>query len=301
MKLTRLFEIIYILLDKKTVTASQLAEKFEVSTRTIYRDIDTLSACGIPIFTNKGKGGGISILEGFTLDKAMLTKGEQSDIISALQSQKAIGVKYDHSALSKLSSFFKSEQTDWIEIDFTNWNSGKEDKEKFELIKQCIINRNKMFISYSNLNSESNFRTINPLKLIYKNSWYLYAFCLMRNDYRIFKLTRISDFNKLDENFVSEKNVPPPTLSYEEKISVPTKQVTLRFDASVAYRVYDDFKQSSIETSDDGSLCVTINEYNEHWLLAFIQSHHDHVECLEPAELREKIKTILQKSLEKYL
>ena len=110
MKLNRLFEIVYILLNKKQVTAKELAERFEVSQRTIYRDIDTLSECGIPVYAIKGKGGGISLVDGYKMDRAMLTVDEQKEILSALQSIKAADIQTENNALNKLSTFFQRKQ-----------------------------------------------------------------------------------------------------------------------------------------------------------------------------------------------
>lgn len=80
MQINRLFEIVYILLEKEKVTARELAERFEVSTRTVYRDIEALSCAGIPVYMSKGKGGGVSLLPGFTLNKAVITEGEKAEI-----------------------------------------------------------------------------------------------------------------------------------------------------------------------------------------------------------------------------
>ena len=88
MQLNRLFEIVYILLNRKQVTARELAQRFEVSTRTIYRDIESLTEAGVPVYTNKGKGGGISLLDNFILNKSYLNTDEQQEILTALQGLK---------------------------------------------------------------------------------------------------------------------------------------------------------------------------------------------------------------------
>ena len=130
MQISRLFEIVYILMNKKNTTAKELSEHFEVSQRTIYRDIDTLSQAGIPIYTNKGKGGGIGLMEHFVLNKSVLSEQEQNDILSALQGFKVTSYSDTNQVLSKLNSLFGSKNTDWIEVDFSYWNSKEEDKPK---------------------------------------------------------------------------------------------------------------------------------------------------------------------------
>lgn len=142
MKINRLFEIIYILLDKKSITANELSEYFEVSQRTIYRDIDTLSTAGIPIYTNKGKGGGISLIDGFVLDKSILTEQEQKEILMSLQSLHMLEFPNIEPVLNKLSTMFKKQAMNWIDVDFSHWGSDDGEGQKFNLVKTAIIDRN---------------------------------------------------------------------------------------------------------------------------------------------------------------
>jgi Predicted transcriptional regulator len=130
MQVNRLFEIVYILLEKKKVTANELAEHFEVSKRTILRDIDALTIAGIPIYTSKGKGGGISILDNFVLNKTTISDEEQSEILMSLQSLAATKYLDDSKILSKLETLFQKTDTNWIEVDFSRWNSIERDKRK---------------------------------------------------------------------------------------------------------------------------------------------------------------------------
>lgn len=137
MQINRLFEIIYILLDKKTVTANELAKKFEVSSRTIYRDVEILSGAGIPIYTTKGKGGGISILDNFILDKSVISKEEQSAIITALTAMSVLPNVEKTGIADKMSLLFKSNDSSWIDVDFSDWNV--EQKNFFNKIRDSII------------------------------------------------------------------------------------------------------------------------------------------------------------------
>ena len=141
MQIHRLFEIVYILMDRKSVTAQELATHFEVSKRTILRDVETLSVAGIPIYTSRGKGGGISILDNFVLNKATINADEQVQILTSLQSL-AITEQIDtNSIIAKLGTLFAKADTKWLEVDFSRWGKGKADKEKFEILKQAIIDR----------------------------------------------------------------------------------------------------------------------------------------------------------------
>ena len=115
LQINRLLEIVYALLRQKTVTAKELAERFNVSQRTIYRDIDTLSLAGIPVYTEKGKNGGISLLPEFVLSKSFLSEQEQNEILSALQGLSNIKTAETNQVLQKLSSIFNKSAANWLE------------------------------------------------------------------------------------------------------------------------------------------------------------------------------------------
>lgn len=170
MQINRLFEIVYILLDKKNITANELAEHFEVSKRTILRDIETLTIAGIPIYTTKGKGGGISILDNFVLNKTAVSEEEQNQILIALQSLASTQHMDTDGIISRLGALFRKTDTSWIEVDFSRWGSTNPDKEKFEMIKRAVINKLPLSFSYPGSNGELTSRTVYPLKLVFKSS-----------------------------------------------------------------------------------------------------------------------------------
>ena len=165
MQINRLFEIVYILLDKKTITAKELSERFEVSVRTIYRDIDTLSIAGIPVYTNKGKGGGISLMDDFVLNKSVLSEKEQNEILMSLQSLNAMKFLDVEPVLKRLSTIFNKESTNWIDVDFSKWGSDDSEKEKFNTIKTAIISTKIINFDYFSSYGEKTLRTVEPLKL----------------------------------------------------------------------------------------------------------------------------------------
>lgn len=120
MQINRLFQIIYHLLENGKSSAPELAQKFEVSVRTIYRDLDTLSAAGIPIYATQGKGGGISLLEDYVLDRSLFSEKEKEQILLALQGIASVEGGNANELLSKLSALFQIKGTDWIEVDFSD-------------------------------------------------------------------------------------------------------------------------------------------------------------------------------------
>lgn len=190
----RLFKIVYHLLDKGRATAPELAEKFEVSVRTIYRDLDAISAAGIPIYTVQGKGGGIFILPEFVLEKSLLTPQEKEQILMALQGLAAAEDSRTDELLTKLGGLFRVQGVNWIEVDFSDWHKNTAGAELFDELKRAVFSCRRVSFSYFAGEGGGTVRTVEPVKLIFKSKdWYLYGFCLLRNDYRFFKLTRIKD------------------------------------------------------------------------------------------------------------
>ncbi|WP_088186760.1 YafY family protein [Desulfosporosinus sp. FKA] len=299
MQINRLLEIIYILFDKKVATAKELAEHFEVSQRTIYRDVDALSAASIPIYANKGKGGGISLLDNFVIKKSILSKKEQTDILASLQGMKALNVLDVEPVLKKLAAMFDANCSSWIDVDFSHWGSCSDDKEKFNLLKVAIINKNRVEFDYYSSFGEKTERSLEPLKLIFKGqAWYAYGFCTVKSDYRIFKVTRIKNLAILDEKFT--RNVPEDI--WKESNEVTNKIITLvmRIEKSMAYRVYDEFGQDAITKNADGSFIIRTNLPENEWVYGYILSFGDYGEVLEPVHVKKIIKKKLENSLKKY-
>ena len=191
MKNNRLFGIIYILMLKKTVAAKELAERFEVSVRTIYRDIELLSSMNVPVYMTKGKNGGISLLDGYKLDKAMFTEEEQNQILFALQGFNKLSAN-DIAVFDKMKAVFDKDNKNWIDIDFTVWGKSAVQKSSFETIKQAILQAKKIKFVYFNSYGEKSKRKVEPLQICFKyNAWYLFAYDDHKQDYRMFKLSRI--------------------------------------------------------------------------------------------------------------
>ncbi|WP_314720324.1 YafY family protein [Parvimonas micra] len=291
MRDSRLFRILYYVLEKGKVTANELSEKFEVSVRTIYRDIDVISSAGIPIYATQGKGGGIEIADDFVLKKSLLSEKEQEQILVALKGLEGINKQYENELLTKLSAFFKIKNTNWIEVDFTNWQRGNEYDELFNDIKSAIINKNIIRFTYFSSNEKETSREAKPIRLLFKGwDWYVYTFCLLRNEFRYFKLSRIRDLKILDENFED---------SYEDVVLIKkmeykdTVHVKLKFDRKVAFRVYDEM--GDIKEDEEGNLYAEIELPNDYNLYNYIFSFGESVEVLEPIEIRNNIRDMINK------
>ena len=297
MKDNRLFRILYYILEKEKVTANELADKFEVSVRTIYRDIDSISSVGVPIFTTQGKGGGIKIDNEYILNKSLFDANEKEQIIAALQGLEKTNKVYKSELITKLSALFKIKNSNWIEIDFTSWGSNNTYQDLFNALKTVIINKNIISFSYNSSKGEKINRKVKPIRLLFKEQdWYLYAFCLLRNDFRYFKLSRIKDLEVLAINYEDnfENEVLKKELKYENIVNIK-----LKFDKSVAFRVYDEFK--AIEEDEKGNLYVEIKIPNNYKLYNYIFSFGSNVEILEPKEIRNQFKNIIDELAKKYI
>lgn len=298
MKIDRLFSIVQILVNKRTVTASELADKFNVSVRTIYRDIEILSANGIPIYSTQGKGGGISILENYSIDKTIVSDDDQNKIIMALQSVNATGQIDVKDSLTKLKNVFKKNNTDWIEIDFSAWEQSQEEKNNFELLKESIMNQKCVKFFYYNNNGEVSNRVVEPYKLVFKrNKWYIYAYCRKRENFRFFKLTRIENLKILEDTFIKRDRICiDMNYNMEQAENI---RVKLKINMSAASRVYDEFRKGTIKT-DGGSLIVEADIPKDQWIYNYFLGYGDELEILELINIRNEFITRINKMLNKY-
>lgn len=296
MQKSRLFKIVYHLLDKGQATAPELAEKFEVSIRTIYRDIDALSGAGIPIYAEAGRNGGIRLMDDFVLDKAVLSEEEKQEILTALQSINTTQDISSSQTLQKLSAIFHLTSENWLEVDFSRWGNKEFDNEKFKLLKSAVIHCKSVKIHYASSCAVISERIVQPLKLVYKaKAWYLKAFCTEKQDWRIFKLNRILYLEILNESF-PHRDFPKPIDISEGEYN----QITLRFPKEMAYRVYDEFDETQVQRQENGDLVASAKMPEDAWLIGFLLSFGTQVDILSPVYLKsvlaEHAKLIYEKN-----
>ena len=176
----RLFELLCLLLERGRMTAPQLAEHFEVSVRTIYRDIDALSAAGVPVYSTPGKGGGVSLLEGYTLHRAAFTEEEQQLLLTALRSLPGDAGQGTAETLSKLSALFRRREPDWLQVELSRWGSAGADNAKFVQLKQAILSRRVLSFTYVGASGQTTRRSVLPARLVFKGrDWYLQGLSLI--------------------------------------------------------------------------------------------------------------------------
>ena len=300
MKIDRLIGILSVLLQEEKVTAPELAERFEVSRRTINRDIDDLLYAGIPIRTAQGTGGGISIAEGYKMDRTILTSKDMQMILAGLRSLDSVsGSSYYGQLMEKIqagSSEFISGR-DSILIDLSSWYKNTL-APKISTIQDAIENRHLLEFYYYAQSGEGK-RTIEPYYVVFKwTSWYVYGWCLKRKDYRLFKLNRMDQVKETIKDF-SCRNAPVPNLSSELKYP---RNIVLKaiFTPDMKWRLVEEFGPGCYEELEDGRLLLIRNYADMDNLTMWMLTFGDKVEVIEPQELRKRLKTMAESMIKMY-
>lgn len=293
MKLDRLLTMTMTLINRKKVTAQELAELFDVSVRTIYRDVETLSRAGIPVISYQGANGGIALMEGYRVDKHVLTKDEIAAISLAL---KSVLTSYEdphaESVLEKITGISEEETKlsfDHVFLDYSPWGQSSFLKEKITLLKQAIKSSTCVEFSYSSGDGTVTNRIIEPHTLVDKGrSWYVYGFCYTRQAFRLFKLTRIKDVKFCKEGFI-RKEIDLSDLPWDKDWFQPEKVISLKlaFNPKIQRLIEEVF---GLENIEDDEAIVNVDIPEDEWLYGFILSFADKVEVLEPSYLREIIR-----------
>lgn len=300
MKIDRLIGILSILLQEEKTTAPELAERFEVSRRTINRDIEDLCKAGIPIQTTQGAGGGIRIMDGYRMDRTVLTSKDMQMILAGLRSLDSVsGSRYYGQLMEKIkagSSEFVSGR-DSILIDLSSWYR-ESLAPKIELIQDAIEIRKSIHFRYYAPNGDSE-REIEPYYLIFKwTSWYVYGFCLLRNDFRMFKLNRMDNIIHTTV-FEKGREVPFPNMTKGKEF--PTKhRIKAIFDASLKWQLVEEFGVSSFKVMPDGRLLFEHDFFDEEYLLSWILFCRDKVTVIEPEYIRNEIIRITSDIIKRY-
>lgn len=300
MKIDRLIGILSVLLQEERVTAPELAKQFEVSRRTISRDIENLCRAGIPIYTAQGAGGGIGIMEGYRMDRTLLTSKDMQMILAGLRSLDSVsGSHYYGQLMEKIkagSSDFVSGR-DSILIDLSSWYK-EALAPKIEKIQSAIEERQQLSFQYYGPKGESR-REIEPYYLIFKwSSWYVWGWCLKRKDFRLFKLNRMDQLAREERVFVPRK-VPMPELS-AKKIFPGQVRVKAVFEPEMKWRLVEEFGPCCFQETAEGKLLFTADYTDAENLMAWLLTFGDKVKLLEPVEVREAIQRTAKAVLRRY-
>lgn len=301
MKIDRLIGIITMLLKYEKLTAPQLAKKFEVSRRTISRDIETICSAGIPIVTISGYNGGICIADGYKIDKSLLTKDELQSIFTGLKSIDSVSkTSHSKSLIEKLSinPVDSIINEDVVLIDLASHYQGSLTY-KIETIKKAILKQNLIYFDYYYKNGESK-RTVEPYLLLFKwSSWYLYAFCLNRQNYRLFKLNRLWNIEAIDTIF-KLRQINYEQINFDKFLTENKIHFKAVFNSTVKYRIVEEYGVDSFKENQNKDLIFEWDFANYEAMKNWVMSFGSSVQVLEPLELRHNIYIESQKVLEIY-
>lgn len=295
MKISRLFEMVFLLMNHKKMSAKELAEYFEVSVRTIYRDIDVLSMANIPIYATKGRNGGIALMDHYVLNKALVSKEEQQQILTSLKSFSFSAESEINQTLKKLKAFFDVEDTSWLSVDYKSWSMQKDDDIEFSLFKEAILQTKQVRFLYYDKEGRAQERIIEPYQLLFKSSnWYVHAYCVTANDFRYFKINRMQNITLLDRTFTKRAT---PEHTFKDYIS-KQQEVIIKVDKKQAHRVLDEMKNDILK--EDKNYFLVKLTMDENWIYSYLFGYLDMIEVIEPQTVRIKMKEIAEKINNKY-
>lgn len=298
MKIDRLLGIVTILLQRDKVTAPELARKFEVSRRTIHRDIDDLCKAGIPVVTYQGGDGGISIADGFKLDKSVLSVEELQSILAGLRSISSVtGSPRVERLMEKLAPKREAVVSvkDHILIDLSSHYKASL-SDKIGLMQTAISGSKLVSFDYYSDRGVA-VRTIEPYYITFRwSSWYVFGYCRTRNAFRLFKLNRLWKHRLAQECFVP-REIPAEELELDSYFH-DENRITIVFDRSVEYLLVEEYGPDSYTVTEEGKLKFSVEYTNRDYMIGWVLGFGDKAKVVEPADMahtiREKAKNILQ-------
>lgn len=300
MKLDRLLGILTTLLQNDRISAPALAGKFEVSRRTISRDIDALCQAGIPIVTQQGGNGGISIAEGYRLDKSVLTTDELLSMIAALKGLGTVSEKARiERVLDKLSANKDTVVSlrESVVIDLASHYKGSLTG-KIEMLKQAIHDSRMIEFDYYYEKGDCH-RCIEPYFIAFQwTSWYVFGYCPERQDWRLFKLARLWELKQCDESFIP-REIPSEKRDLNARLTDYLKLVAL-FGPSVKYQLIETYGPHSFTVTENGKLRLEIGYTNRDFIMNWLLGFGDKVKVLEPADMAEEICRIAKNVVKSY-
>ncbi len=299
MKIDRLLGIIITLLQQEKVTAHYLAEKFEVSVRTINRDIVDLCKAGIPVVTTQGANGGISVLNGYKIDKTLLTKSELKLILAGLSTLGSISTDNKYKLI--MDKFVASNDdilnSNHIIIDLSSYYKSSLSP-KIQILQSSIDNCTAVSFNYYSSKGEK-LVLLNPYLIIFQwNSWYVLGCENSTNKFKLYKLNRLWNLEATAKAYKFEE-IPKEALDFNSFYTHNINAVIL-FDECVKYRLIEEYGLDFFTYDDDGRLRFTFDFTNEDYLITWVLSYGSNADLVEPKSLRKKIKIILKETLNKY-
>ncbi|GMX66549.1 YafY family protein [Paenibacillus elgii] len=302
MKLERLISIIYKLLNHEVLSASMLAEEFQVSQRTIYRDIDVICAAGFPVVSYQGTNGGYGMMDGYKMDKSLLGSYDVNSLITVLRSLSTVFEdERAQGTIERLQTIGPEHRTTSLSVDL---ETRRTEPDALRHLRTAITRRNIIRFDYVNVKNERTTRDMEPLRLHFKyRNWYVYGFCRTRRDYREFRLSRMLNLFLTQETFEPHHEVPEeaalPNKGWQDQL----EDVVIRVWPEALAEVMDQFHQAGKQFHDNGSMTLRIPVYQPlqaRWLWTILLSFGSGAEVLEPPALRRIVKEQLQNALKLY-
>lgn len=308
MKIDRILTIIIMLLNRNRISAKEISENFEISVRTVYRDIEAINMAGISVLSFPGNNGGFGIIENYKLDNQVLTLNNLCSILSALKGINSTldDVELD-SSIEKLQNLIPKDKTNLLNLHMEQiiigmqpWIPTTKQKQLIKTVQNTIFQSRLITITYRNYSNETSRRQIEPMSLVFKGfAWYLFAYCQLKEDFRIFRISRIIDLDVENKLFTRRKK------TYQENENAYNKNIsliniTLKFTSQVRVRVEDIFDKDNIEILDTGELIVTTTFPDLEWYFSLILSFGEHVEVIGPENVRRTDKFRIRSMYEKY-
>jgi len=293
MKTDRLLSIVIYLLNHNITSAAKLAKRFEVSKRTILRDIEHISLAGIPIQSHPGAKGGYSIMEGYKLDGRIVNDEVKTTIITALQGLlSAYDNKRYNEALEKISSAFPQKQTQNIFFDFGASGENDEIQSRLKTLENSINAKCAVEILYENALGNTSRRSVEPIALNYRwYAWYLLAFCISKQEYRIFKVARISELVPTKTPFATQHEAPAYLLGHAFKHGARKHlDITILCKTEIKVPICEYLGGKITETWENGDFIMQIHALeDERMWFALLLSFGDKVTVLHPESLKMRV------------
>ncbi|MCG7377618.1 YafY family transcriptional regulator [Paenibacillus sp. ACRSA] len=302
MKLERLISIIFKLLNHEVLSASTLAEEYQVSPRTIYRDIDVICAAGFPVVSHQGLKGGYGIIDGYKMDKSLLGSYDVNSLITVLSSLSTV---FDdgrvQGTIERLQTIGPEHQISSLSIDL---ETRRTEPDALPYLRAGITEYRIIQFDYINTKNEHTTRRMEPVRLHFKyRNWYVYGFCLTRQDYREFRLSRMMNVSLSSDTFQPHSTRDEPTTRWDDSLQNQTTEVVFKVNPEALAEAMDHFQQADKQFHDDGSMTMRIAVHQPlkaRWLCSFLLSLGSGAEVFEPVELRDILREELQNALKPY-
>ena len=307
MRLDRLLAITVMLLNRDRVTAREFADRFEVTVRTIYRDVEALSLAGIPVVSYQGNNGGFGLVENYRWDRQLLT---MNDMVSMLTALKGVNETLEDgeldTAIEKVTALVPPDRAAELEegleqfvVDMEPWGGAPRLRERIRSLHRAVVEHRTVRFAYSSAKGEDTVRVVEPMTLILKGyTWYLFGFCRARDDFRVFRLSRMRSLEPLRERFRRKEASYRDYLDAgagrggtagRSKADASAVRLRLRFAPAVRFLVEDHFAEADRTTLDDGAVEVRATFPRDRWVDSMILAYGDQVEVLEPKWMRDRI------------